>query len=207
MQKSEGFGNPLEITEIDKAWLAGVIEGDGSLMMGFHQQHDRKKNGKRSFAVKPTINFSNQDIKLIERVANLFHGLTGKQPRIRELPGSYEHSREVITLELAGMQSVCVVLDALIPYFVGDKLSKARLLQIFIKSRLGKFGPGIHGILPYDGDELVIIKRFYETTGPRKGGKRNPVIGEILREQMRDLGASWGRCAPACMETCRGWQK
>ena len=174
-----------EITATDKAWLAGVIEGDGSIGMGFHQQHDRKKNGSRAFAVKPAITFANQDMKLIERVAFLLESITGKVPRIKEERSNYPNGRGCVQLYLTGMQAVDEVLRALLPYFVGDKLSKARLLQRFTASRLnGAFGKGIKGIAEYSNDELVIIKTFYEVTAPRKGGKRNPVIGEILRDFM-----------------------
>ena len=29
------MGNQQEISEVEKAWLAGIIEGDGSISMGF----------------------------------------------------------------------------------------------------------------------------------------------------------------------------
>ena len=113
--------------------------------------------------------------------------MTGKMPRVKEERSSYPNGRATMQLYLTGMQSVHAVLDALVPYLVGDKLSKARLLEKFTASRLQKIGTGngrgAHPFNPeYSQDELVVIKTFYEVTGPRKGGKRNPVIGEILRD-------------------------
>ena len=187
------MGNQLEIAETEKAWLAGVIEGDRSMGMGFYQQHDRKikTNGQRSFACKPTITFSNQDIKLIERVAQLLELITGKVPRVRDEISNYPNGRSMMSLTLVGIEAVEVTLRTLIPYLVGDKLSKARLIHRFAESRIARgISKGFSGYTPYNEEELTIVRYLYEHTSSRKGGKRNPVIGEILRDRTRDLSVS-----------------
>lgn len=187
------MGNQLEIAETEKAWLAGVIEGDGSMGMGFYQQHDRKMktNGQRSFACKPTIMFSNQDIKLIERVAHLLELITGKIPRMRDEISNYPNGRSTMSLTLVGIKAVEVTLRTLMPYLVGDKLSKARLIHRFAESRIARgVRHGFSGYTPYNDEELSIVRYLYEHTSSRKGGKRNPVIGEILRDYTQDLGAN-----------------
>lgn len=186
MEKSPGLGNPQEITEIDKAWLAGVIEGDGALGMGFQVQ---RATQPRTFAVKPYVAFCNQDALLIEQVVYMFFALSGKNVHLREVAGHYEHSRSTISLELHGMASVKAVVEAIMPYLRGEKAARARLLHRFLASRFERHA-GVHGpqtsATPYNEEELVIIEKLYES-GRRKGGKRNPLIGEILRDYARAI--------------------
>lgn len=201
------IGNPQAIPETEKAWLAGVIEGDGSLGMGFQLQNgygksrifgnpanydefEKSKNGKgyQRFAVKPSIQFSNQDGLLIESVCNLFIRICKKQPLIRESKGQYENSRSVLSVGLYGLQAVFDVLEAILPYLHGEKQARARLLFRFISSRFARHkhlgrGNGASKV-PYNSDELLIIRQFYET-GRRKGGKTNPEIGRVLTDYER----------------------
>lgn len=179
----EDRDNQQEITETDKAWLAAMIEGEGHISMGFHKYNGAK--GRRRFAVKPTIGFANQDELLIEKVASLIKAIGAKGTLIREVRGHYEHSRNSMKVTLCGMTAVLRVLENLIPYLVGSKVAKARLLAEFIKSRLAR--DRTHQGNPYyNEEELLIIEKFYQNT-QRKGGKRNPEIGEILRDYMCNL--------------------
>lgn len=174
------MGNPQEIQETDKAWLAGIIEGDGAIGMGFHEP---TKSG-RLIAAKPSVSFSNQDSLLIERVSALISRLSGKHPQIREnQPGGFQSSRTTMHVVLVGMEAVMRVLLSIEPYLVGNKGAKARLLTQFIASRLSKGinRKGYRGYQPYDKDELMIMKSFAEV----KGG-RNPRFLEILNDYTRD---------------------
>ena len=186
MEKSPGLGNPQEITETDKAWLAGIIEGDGALGMAFQVQ---RATHPRTFAVKPYVSFCNQDALLVEQVVCMFYVLSGKNVHLREVAGNYEHSRSTISLELHGMASVKAVVDAIMPYLRGEKAARARMLHRFLESRFERHG-GVRGpqtsATPYNGEELTIIKNLYES-GRRKGGKRNPLIGDILRDYTRAI--------------------
>lgn len=185
MSRNGEIGNPLETAETEKAWLAGVIEGDGAIGLGFQAQ---RATAPRRFAVKPDISFSNQDALLIEKVVNLFSALSGKNAYIREQLGSYDRSHPVISVRLTGMAAVKVVLEAILPYMCGEKQARARLLHRFISSRFERHQGRGNGAskTPYNEEEIVIIKTIYER-GVRKGGKRNPDIGGILNDYTRDI--------------------
>lgn len=173
--------NQQKITEVEKAWLAGLIEGDGAIGMGFHSNF--VVNRPKGFAVKPCISLTNQDARLIEKFSELVLAICDKNVRICEVLGRYENSRPSMSANLVGMESVARVLREIGQYLVGDKAAKARLLLKFIDSRLSRQRTQ-RGNPPYNLDELTVIKDFYELVR-RKGGKRNPEIGEILNDYMR----------------------
>jgi hypothetical protein len=172
--------NQQEIPEVEKAWLAGIIEGDGSIGMGF--QESPRAGGVRGFAVKPTIAFSNQDVLLVERVTQLLKALSGKNAMLRELAGNYPGSFPTMTVSLVGMKAVQAVLEAIHPYLYGMKSAKSRLLRQFLESRMARIRTA-QGNPAYNEEELIVIQKFYRDTR-RKGGKRNPEIGKILNDYM-----------------------
>lgn len=185
----ENRENQQQITETDKAWLAGFIEGDGSISMGFHLVN-AKKSSSQKFACKPTISVHNTDALLIEKALCLFQQIANKTPYVQDNIGNYKGSTlDVISLKLMGMACVLQVLKVIYPYLYGSKAGKARMMITFIEHRLekerqrgtsGKFTPG------YDLEDIIIMKWFYEHTEP-KGEKRNKAIGEMLRDYTQDL--------------------
>mgnify|MGYP001560900035 CR=1 FL=1 len=174
----ENRDNQQATSETDKAWLAGAIEGDGSISMGF--QKSPRANNKEGFAAVPSISFCNQDSLLIERVVYLLKEMGQKNVYIREVKGNYENSRDTMSVRLTGLRSVLNVLQAILPYLIGDKTAKTRLLISYLNSRLSRTRTE-QGNPPYNEMELLLIERFYENTA-RKGGRRNPDIGRVLRD-------------------------
>ena len=176
--------NQQEIHETDLAWLAGMIEADGSVGMGFQQTQGAK--GKKLFATKPNIAFTNQDALLIEKVSSIIKTITNKNMFIREIKSGFDNGNSSISLLLSGLEAVRDALLAIEPYMVGSKGAKARLLIKYLDSRLSRTRTG-QGNPPYDINELVIIKHFNDIT-KRKGGKRNPDVVKILRDYMCGFG-------------------
>ncbi len=189
MSRADEIGNPQETIEVDKAWLAGVIEGDGSIGMGFHLF--KSPNLIKRFAVKPTISFSNQDGLLIERVVHLLAALSGKNPRIREVPSGSERGRSSMWVALTGMESVQSVLQAIMPYLQGEKAARARLLHQFIASRMERHkgrGP-LASRTPYNEEELLLIQQCRKYCRGKGGRLGNPEIDRILNEYTRAITA------------------
>lgn len=183
--------NPQEIVETDKAWLAGVIEGDGFITICFHQYRGATK--ERRFAVKPMVGFTNQDALLVDRVSGLLRVLGQKNAYIREVKSGYggqstKQARPCFTAVVVGMQAVLSILQAIGPYLVGDKLGRARLAIRFLESRLSRVrekGQG-SGNPRYTESELLMIREFRQGDA-RKG--RGPLvdIDEILNDYTRGI--------------------
>lgn len=180
----EDRDNQQEIHETDLAWLAGAIEADGSVGMGF--QKSSGANGKKLFATKPNIAFTNQDALIIEKVSKIVQQVAGKNMFVREVKSGYPNGDSSMSLILTGLRAVRDALTAIEPYMVGVKGAKARLLMTYLNSRLSRQRTG-QGNPPYNHDELLIIKHFNDIT-KRKGGKRNPDVVKILRDYMCGFG-------------------
>jgi hypothetical protein len=165
--------------ETDLAWLAGMIEGDGSLGMGMH------RSPKGNVVVKPFVNFSNQDIALVLAVKGLLEVLGGKTLKIGTVTSGYKKNRPVLRIDLKGMVAVLSVLTAIIPYLVGEKKQKAVDLSAFIHSRVSVVkGHNGSGPRPYSKKELNAILSFQGVT-VGKGQRRSVITTEMLRNQMR----------------------
>jgi len=175
--------NQQEIRETDLAWLAGMIEADGFVGMGF--QKSPGANGRKLFATKPNVGFTNQDALLLEKVSNMIKSISNKNVFFREIKGNFPNSTNSVSLLLTGLQAVLDLLLAIEPYMIGNKGAKARLLIKYLESRLSRQRTA-RGNPPYNIDELLIIKNFYDNT-KRKGGKRNPDVAKILRDYTRDF--------------------
>jgi hypothetical protein len=164
--------------DTDIAWLAGAIEADGSVGMGFHKTKLKSREG---FAVGPAITFTNQDALLIEAVEAIMFYVCGKRPQLRAVNTNYENGRYSMALTMRGQPAVLALLLALVPYMRGEKGAKARLLISFINSRQSK--KRVRGHTPYDRSELGIIVDFYDRV-QRKGGKRNLAVRQIIQQQV-----------------------
>lgn len=169
----------MTVKDTDLAWLAGAIEGDGSIGMGFHVFGNRRG---QSFAAKPSIDFSNQDEGLILHVGILIEQICGKTPLFATaIKSGFKKNAPVHRIRLAGMAEVLTVLEAISPYLIGDKSGRANLIMKFIRSRLADTHQAQgSGRRPYNEHEREIIRTFYERTN-RKGGKHNTVVVDLLK--------------------------
>lgn len=108
------------------AWLAGFLEGDGSIGLGKHTQ----TNGRIIYA--PVIRFSNTDALLIEHCYKILEDL--------DLTTYWIHSKETKNgtaweLQIKGFQRCKKLLPILIPELFGKKRKRAELVLEWILSR------------------------------------------------------------------------
>ena len=106
------------------AWLAGFIEGDGSIGLGKHVQHNRT-------TYSPYIRISNTDALLIENCYKILDNLDLKY---------WLHSKKTKNgtawdLQVKGFKRCQKLLPLLIPYLVGKKRKRAELTLEWITSR------------------------------------------------------------------------
>jgi len=177
----EDRDNQQEIAkETEKAWLAGFLEGDGYITLSSQLASKKKKDS--GLVVVPNIGFTNQDALLIERAKVICEKISGTGGWINEIANNtaykYPSSNPtIINLSVRKFSACSKILEAIIPYLAGQKLARARLLLSFINRRL------CHPRMPYDLDEVGIVKTFVET---QINGK-NPRHGKTLRKFLRDF--------------------
>jgi len=103
-------GNP-EVSEADLAWLAGIIDGEGSIATYWRTF----PSGGRSPHLK--ISVANTDWLMIKRVRDLFHALTGRHYKACEKwqTGQIRRQWQVFCNRKASIHAVC---QAIFPYLV-----------------------------------------------------------------------------------------
>ena len=107
-------------------WLAGFLEGDGSIGLGKHNQTSCKR-----IIYSPYIRFSNTDALLIENCykildeLDLQYWISAKQTK----------NGTAWDLSVKGFKRCKKVLPLLIPYLVGKKKKRAELVLEWIESR------------------------------------------------------------------------
>lgn len=140
---------------VDLAYLAGIIDGEGSVNM-------RRNGGKKGLWFTPALSIYNTDRDLIYWCRDVLQVL-GAGVHI----GSHvrAHGRKVqYTLTIQRMESLLKVLPALIP-FLRQKKYRAELLLEFCERRAGRKGE------PYSSGDLEVVALTYEANGDR--GRKN----------------------------------
>lgn len=129
MQKSDsGDNQQATITEVEKAWLAGLIDGEGSIRIDY-------PNGM-SHSPSPRIVITNTDFAIIEKAKAICQRM-GTNPHIslRKRVNPYRDVKDILVL---GISKLTIILNSTMPYLTGRKLNQAKLLYRFCELRMGK---------------------------------------------------------------------
>lgn len=178
------------LTDAEAGWLAGVIDGEGSITLNVRKKHWK---GWQGVGVDLSIMLTNTDAGIIEKAVAIIEKLVGSQPyvyegRTKELyraDGRAYHNElvKLLQLNVAKMGHIRAVLMAIEPHLAGEKRSRARLALAFIERRLSRKGPRTqNGPSWYDGYDWAIVQEFYQL----KGKPLPPEIRGLLNEHEQD---------------------
>lgn len=152
MQKTDGADNQQETaTEIEKAWLAGLIDGEGSFIAP----------NPNHWAGGIRLIITNTHHRMIEHAAEIARKI-GTGPRIAARDG---HTRKGVPcnrtwdLQIIGFKRLKIFIPAILPYLIG-KHDEALTMYRLVESRLSK---GNLNDLPnaarcYDEYELSLVE-------------------------------------------------
>jgi len=167
-----------KVSEIEIAWLAGFIDGEGSI--GLKVQ--KYMRGKKVFYVAPYVHICNTHLATLDYVDYILKGLHIGHYFQWAKPHRYPHGKKDVSeykplwrLMIDGMKRCKPLLLALIPYIV-TKLDDAKLVMEFIESREASH----YKHLPYTEKELRIINRY------RRIVKKGISVDEISLESLND---------------------
>lgn len=177
-------------TEGEIAWLAGIIEGEGSLMMSLWQRNER---GGQKPKVGLTVKIYNSDAGIIRKAASILELLAvGYHLKERDMPpmakaggdGHYAPTAPMLTLTISRLSFVAAVLRAIRPWLFGEKAARADLMLQFLDRRFVKFeikGSGAQRMgkrAPYDADDIRLVLTFAQN------GRRGDVkaVERVLNE-------------------------
>jgi len=144
---------------IDFAYLAGLLEGEGSFTLTKHVI-----NKRRNF--KPVISMPNTDPLLIAETARIFRKY-GIHYHTFNYKGRTDKHKDIWILQVIRMNSIKQLIELLQPFLIGIKQGKASLLLDFLNHRLQYGGKGKKLDESFlDNDEVIFdaIQQASETT-------------------------------------------
>jgi hypothetical protein len=120
-----------EVSEVEKAWLAAAIEGEG--YVGIVQHYDRSGKGLYTTA---RISITNGNLLFIKKVSEIFYGLNSVfYFQLRKGKKTNHQSRLDIIAE--GQGSCLKIVEAIYPYLASKK-DQVNTLREFILWRMDK---------------------------------------------------------------------
>jgi hypothetical protein len=171
-------------TEPEIAWLAGIIEGEGTLMMSLWQHNGPDRKPKVGLQVK----VYNSDAGIIRKAVSLLEMLAiGHHLKEREMPpmakpggdGVYAPTAPMLTVTISKLDCVYRVLKAIRPWIFGEKSARADLMLAFLEKRFERtHASGEYQRRHYNADEIRIVYQFY------KNGRRGDLttVERVLNE-------------------------
>lgn len=153
----------LKVSEAELGWLAGIIDGEGSVILFLGVRKGGKINN-----VSPQVVVGNTDFALIDRYVDILDRLGAGVHVSTRLPcyktgveGAKPSSKKYKTLKVAstvGFKRVKTLLDAITGYLVTEKQRKSELLLKLIDRRLARcVSNGKYSNTRYDRGDLEIM--------------------------------------------------
>lgn len=134
------------LTEVEKAWLAGFWDGEGSITIFTHTE----KNGRNKIC--PTILVTNTHEGVIAHVVELLDRL-GTSFAVNVQKKNTDKHKDAYHVTTRNMQYIKVVLEAIYPYLVCKKPQATLMLRYVTKKMLQR---ETNGRPRYDDEDYEI---------------------------------------------------
>jgi len=182
----ETMGNQQgTVSESEVAWLAGIIEGEGTLMLGAWSRGAQNKQRK----VSATIVIYNTDDGIVKKCVEILRRM-GMEPYIKEKmirgflreDGTRSPDSPVTSVRIDRFAYALKLLRTIRPWLFGMKSSRADLMIEFLAKRMARIDDvgGNQRQQKYSADELSIVSRFYELCTHRRAARAKPSRDRFL---------------------------
>lgn len=118
----------------DYSWLAAIMNGEGSIGLNKIWSVPPKRQRRRYFS--PRISIANTDPAIIVRCMEIYKSMDVHSYYIQEK--NIEGHKPLFALRIDRMQDIKTVLEAIIPYMVGEKKARGQLLLEYLTSRISR---------------------------------------------------------------------
>lgn len=156
--------NQQERFDLELAWLAGIIEGEGWVSLSFVSSLKRNKSYLPTYA--PNIGMVNTDLTIVDEVERIFKKLEIKyriQLRKAHIGKDGISRKEKKEISIATHKSFSILANAIMPFMIGEKKNRAIKILEFIDLRSKKPRSGINS--RYGDEEHSIYLSLYSYKG------------------------------------------
>lgn len=173
-------------SECNFAWLAGFLEGEGTLAMHAQNRSEREK-GNRIPKIATEIRIYNTDARLIKKCVEIIRSMNiepcieerEQKPMLKPGGGHYVSVDPMLTVKIRKPTQAAAFLRCIRPYLFGNKADRADLMIEFLERRLARIaaaGKDPRGV-PYSDADFEVVERFHALTRP---GRK--AAGGVLNE-------------------------
>jgi len=179
------------VSDFEIGWLAGIIEGEGSICLQIHKRKDRSQQ----LRVTPKVIWTNSDMVLIEKSVSILerlkigkwvhHTRPNNVSTLFKLNGKHTPKfKDVAYIHVSGMKRVQKLLSVISDHIAGEKKERAIILGNFIKRRLsnGTNSNGRPSNYSYDDEDVSMMLDFLRLT---KSPNYDKIVG-MLNEHTRE---------------------
>ena len=170
------------VSEVDIGWLAGIIDGEGSVSLAFGYVRNGRLNN-----MSPRIEIGNTDKELLEKFVRIVKSLGGGIYMTRKKESNQSKLvkkkkgrgfKPLYYAKAVGFKRTKKILDIVLPHLTGEKKLRATLILKFIDTRIGK-SDGIGGKhYQYDYEDISNAIEVAKTMNT----KFMPVLKGLLRD-------------------------
>lgn len=133
------MGNQQERFDLRLAWLAGIIEGEGWVTLGFVKSLKKDKSIYPTYV--PNMGLTNTDILMVEEAEDIFKilGIKYRSQLRKAYIGKDGISRkEKKEISVATHESFTILANAIRPFMIGEKKKRLDKVMQFISIRKSK---------------------------------------------------------------------
>lgn len=177
-----------KVSDLDIGWLAGIIDGEGSVSLSFGMIKAGRLNN-----LSPRIEVCNTDKEITERFVRIVNAIgSGCYLQAKKESVQSELVRERRGLgfkplycgKVVGFRRTKKVLDVVTPHLTGEKQSRATMLLAFVNNRMQKtndLGKHTGGRIAYDAEDYNLAIAIAKTMRT----KFVPILEGLLRDCTR----------------------
>ena len=182
MEKSVNTDNPQQtVSDLELGWLAGIIEGEGSIVL----QVSKRMSRMQQIRLEPRVIITNTDMQIIERCSEILQKLGIGKWIMHKKPNNAKYGalvgksyKEIAYLHITGFKRVSKLVGIMRRVMAGEKKVRCEALGNLIFHRMAHGGKN----RPYDEKDIELILKFLSLTRTRNFEK----IAGMLNEHTRD---------------------
>jgi hypothetical protein len=179
-QKDTKMDNQQERFELDLAWLAGILEGEGWVSLVLVKGNQKNKL-RPTPSYHPNIGMVNCDFKIMDKVEEILIRLNIKFRKCHRKPyvGSDGSARKE-KVEISFITHDCMrrFINIIFPYLIGEKKERCIKLLEYLDIRSKKPKSGINA--RYGEEEYEVYKSLYKYKGNRS--RRSKILNDFTLE-------------------------
>ncbi len=178
------------LNECEIAWLAGIVEGEGSVALSFWNRNNspKPKIGVQIKIYNTDGGIARKAVEILEKLG-VGHYVQEREMKPIAMAGGKKYGGRdpMITITVSNLQQAYDLGLRLQPWMFGDKAARMDLVLKYLKRRIAK-GLLRGRTIPLDNEDLALVGEFYDRF-VTKPGNNGPQLKKFLNDYTHGTGS------------------